>query len=174
MKSFIPSFDQYLDEKEVQSAKTTLNEDYTEHLKQNRKGDEYLPLVIYLMDGADEDMIDQNSEEDGITVDWDILNKEISEFERTVLNYFKRSKSYGGLLDQGHSSDGSLIITVDCYDEKLMENWANAAVEEDEPLRFTDPQFSVDDKLIREVEKFINKSKFFHLAHPSMDIQIAD
>jgi len=130
-----------------------------------------LHIACYISSGR-EDVIEANANEFGVKIDWDILNKEIQEYENTVFSYLRKSKGYNNVLDEGYDgSEGSedRVITFYITDKKLSERWEKL-IYSDERFSFTDSRYSADKKLFDIINKLLIKSKFLELCTLGMDV----
>lgn len=115
-----------------------------------------------------EDFIKENAIEEGIEIDWTVLNKEVAEYEMTVVSFLRKSKNYTNVIDEGHDRNDDLAISFEVTDKNLIEEYKEL-IDREGRFSFTDPSHSADSDLFKAVNKLISKSKFLHLC----DLQMA-
>jgi len=132
---------------------------------------EPIRIVAYLNIGK-EDFIKAKAEEDGIDVDWKVLNKEIQDFENFVMNFLRKSKDYEGVTEQGHDGQDSLVVLFTVTNKKITEAWLDL-IDRDERFDFIDSSYAADKKLFDASDNFISKTKFLKLDNPTFnDMQV--
>ena len=138
----------------------TIKEEFEEYLSD--KG--MLPLDIgATLDSGTDDFATEMANEEGVEIDWKILNKEISEYENAVLKYLKGDKRYTETRDEGHDGNNGLNLVFKVIDKDLTEKYKDTADSHGEGVVYlSDPSYAVDIDLYKVVDKLRNKSKFLH------------
>jgi hypothetical protein len=91
---------------------------------------------------GNEDLIKAFAEEDGIDVDWKIIDKDTMIIERNILNLMK--KEWGTVFDQGHGSYDELIGSVTTEDTRVIRDLQDAV--DDEPFSTSSGTFPFDQR----------------------------
>lgn len=103
------------------------------------------------------------AEEEGIEIDWDVLNVELQEYEMFVLNTMKKDKRYNSVFDEGHDKNDDFSLMISIGDADLAKAYREF-MEDESTIDFMDSsKNSPDSNLVKEVQKFLNKTKYLYL-----------
>lgn len=84
----------------------------------------------FAIDMDNDDMLEENAREDGITLDWDKLSEDASVIENRMLKWL--DYRYGTARDEGHNSNDELVGTLFVY-RNVDE--INKVIEDGDPMR---------------------------------------